>query len=108
MSASERSLLSGAQCRAARALTDVSRQMLADMSGIPAATIGDFERKLVKPSDPVRAQLRQTLEANGALFLGEDDHGGSGVRLKFSAAEASRIERLENEGGRAGEDDVAG
>jgi hypothetical protein len=29
------------------------------------------------------------------------------VRLKFTSAEAARIERLENEGGPVGEDDVA-
>jgi len=107
MSASEKGLLSGAQCRAARALTDVSREMLADMSGIPAAMIRDFGRKLLEPDDLVRAKLRLALQANGAVFLSDDSRGGSGVRLKFSAAEAARIERLENEGGPVGEDDVA-
>lgn len=107
MSASEKSLLSGAQCRAGRALTDMSCEMLADMSGISETMIRDFERKLVEPDDLVRGQLRLALETHGALFLADDSQGGLGVRLKFSAAEAARIERLENEGGPAGEDDVA-
>lgn len=107
MSASEKIQLSGGQCRAARALTDVSRAMLADMSGIPETVIRDFEQKLHEPDEQVRAKLRLALEAHGALFLADDSHGGQGVRLKFSAAEAARIDRLENEGGPVGEDDVA-
>jgi hypothetical protein len=46
MSASEAIPLSGAQCRAARALTDVSRAMLADMSGISETVIDGFDASL--------------------------------------------------------------
>lgn len=105
MSANDTSL-SGAQCRAARALTDVSRAVLADQSDVSEAVIRDFERKLAKPDTQTIATLRRTLEAFGALFLADDTRGGQGVRLKFSAAEAARIDRLENEGGPVGEDDV--
>jgi transcriptional regulator with XRE-family HTH domain len=107
MSASEAMPLSGAQCRAARALTDVSLAMLADMSGISETVIDGFERKLVEPDDQVRAKLRHALETFGALFFDDDKHGGRGVRLRFNSAEAARIDRLENEGGPAGEDDIA-
>ena len=107
MSASDDIQISGAQCRAARALTDVSRAMLADMSGIAETVIRDFERKLVEPEGRVRGKLRHALETFGALFIGDDKHGGRGVRLRFNAAEAARIDRLENEGGPTGEDDVA-
>ena len=100
-------VLSGAQCRAARALTDISRATLAEMSGIDEIAIRDFERKLSEPDVEVRARLRQALETHGAILLSDDSHGGQGVRLKFSAAEAARIDRLENEGGPTGEDDVA-
>ena len=106
MSVNDKSL-SGAQCRAGRALTEVSRDMLAGMSGISETVIRDFERKLLEPDDLVRSKLRVALETHGALFLADDSHGVLGVRLKFSAAEAARIDRLENEGGPAGEDDVA-
>lgn len=107
MSANDDKSLSGAQCRAGRALTELSRSMLADMSGIEEAVIRDFERKLAEPAQQDRAKLRLALEAHGALFLADDSSGGQGVRLKFSAAEAARIDRLENEGGPTGEDDVA-
>lgn len=105
MSANDQ-ILSGAQCRAARASTDISREMLANASGIEENVIRDFERKLAEPDARVRAGLRQALETHGAIFLADDSHGGQGVRLKFSATEAARIERLENEGGPTGEDDI--
>jgi hypothetical protein len=107
MSANDESQISGAQCRAARALTDVSRTMLADMAGIPETVIRDFERNLAEPEAPVRAKLSQALGTFGALFMFDDEDGGRGVRLRFNAAEAARIDRLENEGGPTGEDDVA-
>jgi ribosome-binding protein aMBF1 (putative translation factor) len=107
MSANEDVRISGAQCRAARALADLSRAMLADTSGISETVIRDFERKLVEPDDQARAKLRHALESFGALFIDDDKQGGRGVRLRFNAAEAARIDRLENEGGPTGEDDVA-
>ena len=106
MSANDETLLSAAQCRAARALTDVSRATLAEASGIGETTIRDFEWKIAEPDAGVRAALRRALEGLGALFLADDAHGGQGVRLKFNATEAARIDRLENEGGPTAEDDV--
>lgn len=103
---SANSAISGAQCRAARALTDMSRVMLADMSGIEESVIRDFERKLAEPAADIRFHLQRALEAHGALFLADDSHGGQGVRLKFTTMEAARIDRLENEGGLTGDDDV--
>lgn len=100
--------LSGAQCRAARALTDVSRAVLAEASATEESVIRDFERKLADPDAETRDRLRHALETYGATFLGDDSHGGQGVRLKFRGSEATRIERMENEGGPTGEDDVAG
>ena len=70
-------------------------------------TVRDFEQRLAEPDLNARSRLRRALETHGAIFLADDSHGGQGVRLKFSAAEAARIDRLENEGGPTGEDDVA-
>lgn len=107
MSANDDGTLSGAQCRAARALTDISRAILVETSGIDENVIRDFERKIAKPDDATRKALRQALETLGALFIPDDAHGGKGVRLKFNANEAAGIDGLENEGGTAAEDDVA-
>lgn len=101
-------LFTGAQCRAARALTEVTREMLAERAGIDEQTIRSFERKLSEPGDVVRRKLQAALENFGALFMADDAHGGRGVRLKFSVSEAKRIASLENEGGPAAEDDVSG
>ena len=99
-------ILSAAQCRAARALTNVSRAVLAERSGIDEAGIREFENKIADPATSVRTGLRMALESMGAQFIDDDSHGGQGVRFKFTASEAARIEGLENEGGPIGEDDV--
>lgn len=80
--------------------------MLAEQSGVSEAVIRDFESKIAEPDAATSVALRRALEAFGALFISDDAQGGQGVRLKFTATEAARIERLENEGGPVGEDDV--
>jgi len=107
MSASRLEAISGAQCRAARALTDVSRSMLSERSGIAEDAIRDFETKLAKLDVQAANAVKQALEHFGAQFIEDDSHGGQGVRLKFNVTETARIDRLENEGGQAAEDDVA-
>lgn len=106
MSANDVKQISGAQCRAGRALTEVSRAMLSERSGVAENTIRDFEKKVTALDPAEDAALRQALEHFGALFINDDAHGGHGVRLKFNATESARIDRLENEGGQTAEDDV--
>ncbi|WP_407975686.1 XRE family transcriptional regulator [Brucella pseudogrignonensis] len=98
-------MITGPQCRAARALVEFSRERLAQLSGIDTGTIEQFERKLGTPSYKQIQALQDTLEKVGAQFIWENG-GGLGVRLKFSRSEAKRIANLENEGGVVGYDDV--
>jgi transcriptional regulator with XRE-family HTH domain len=98
-------MITASQCRAARALTEITRDMLAERSGVDAQTIADFERGLAELDDASIIKLEQALEAVGALFIPENG-GGIGVRLKFTHSEAARILSLENEGGQTGEDEV--
>lgn len=98
-------MITGPQCRAARALVEFSRDRLAQLSGIDASTIEQFERKLGAPSDEQIKVLTDTLEKAGALFIPENG-GGAGVRLKFNRSETRRIANLENEGGPTASDDV--
>jgi transcriptional regulator with XRE-family HTH domain len=98
-------MITGAQCRAARALAELSREMLARLSEIDEATIERFERKLARPEDAEIAGIRAALEAAGIVFIPENG-GGAGVRLKFNASETKRIATLESEGGIVGLDDV--
>ena len=70
--------ISPAQCRAARALIDWSRESLADASRVGLRTLVDFERGARKPRDVTLDALRRALEAEGVEFT-----NGSipGVRL---------------------------
>lgn len=71
------------QCRAARALVDLSREELADLSGTAHRTIVDFERGARQPRAPTLEALRSALERAGVTFLaaGQQVAGGAGVRL---------------------------
>mgnify|MGYP002620853415 CR=1 FL=1 len=98
-------MITGAQCRAGRALAELSREMLAKLSKIDETVIEHFERKLDKPGDAAIAAIAAALEEAGIVFIVENG-GGVGVRLKFTASEAKRVAALENEGGNVGLDDV--
>jgi hypothetical protein len=98
-------MITGAQCRAARALVEWSRDKLASNSGVDALVIEEFERKIDIPGEAIRAKLQAALEHAGAAFIAENG-GGVGVRLKFNRSEVRRIAVLENEGGIVGTDDV--
>ncbi len=92
-------------CRAARALTEISRPSLARASGVDEATIEAFERRLATPGEPSLAMLKAALEEFGAVFIPEDRRG-AGVRLKFTESERKRLATLEGEGGIVAADDV--
>ena len=97
--------ISGAQCRAGRALAELSRDMLAKLAKVDAVVVEHFERKLDKPDPAAVEAIAAALETAGIVFIAENG-GGVGVRLKFTASEARRIATLENEGGNVGLDDV--
>jgi hypothetical protein len=98
-------MISGGQCRAGRALAEVSRDILARLAKVDVATIEAFERKLALPTDAEITALRRGLEEAGVVFIAENG-GGAGVRLKFTASETRRLSVLESEGGIAALDDV--
>lgn len=98
-------MITGKQCRAARALIEWRREKLAANSNLDAAVIEEFERGLNVPGDDVRIALQTALENAGAAFIDENG-GGVGVRLKLNRSEVKRIGILENEGGIVGTDDV--
>lgn len=98
-------MITGSLCRAARALTEISRDRLASVSGVDAKIIEHFERRLATPDDTIVEKLQKTLEELGAVFIPEDTRG-IGVRLKFTASETKRLSTLESEGGITRSDDV--
>jgi hypothetical protein len=100
------SMLTAAQCRAARALVEWSCDQLADASRTEADVIRKFEAKFEEPNESTKQRIRIALEAAGAVFIPEKDDAGEGVRLKFSRPGVRAVQRWEGEGGTTGEDDV--
>jgi hypothetical protein len=97
--------LTSSQCRAGRALIEWSQQQLSQVAAIDLQTIADFEKRFRAADETTRRRLRAALEAAGVVFIAENG-GGAGVRLKFSREEVWEVNRWEDEGGVAGEDDV--
>lgn len=98
-------MITGSQCRAGRALVEVSRAKLAGRAGVNESTVEQFEHNLARPAPDEIDVIEKALEELGAVFLPENG-GGIGVRLKFTAAEARQIARLEGEGGITASDRV--
>ena len=69
------------QCRAARALIDLTQPQLAEAASVGLSTVVDFEKSRRAVSDAAKEAIRAALEAAGVEFIPENG-GGAGVRLK--------------------------
>jgi transcriptional regulator with XRE-family HTH domain len=69
---------SPAQCRAARALIEMSQADLAEAAGVSSRTILDFEASKRQPIKATLAAIQRALEAAGVEFT---NGGQPGVRL---------------------------
>ncbi|WP_020177422.1 helix-turn-helix transcriptional regulator [Methylopila sp. M107] len=76
--------MSPKQCRAARALLDMTQPELAALAGLGLSTVVDFEKERRIVSDHAAKTLASALEGAGVVLLaeGEIEQGGDGVRLK--------------------------
>ena len=74
-------MLTPNQCRAGRALIELSRQKLAASARVAERTIADFEAGRREPINSTKAAIRSALEAAGVEFIPENG-GGAGVRLR--------------------------
>ena len=73
--------ITSAQCRAARAIIDMTQPSLAEAAGLGLSTVVDFEKSRRQVSDDAKAAIRAALEAAGVIFI--DSNGdGPGVRLR--------------------------
>ncbi len=70
------------QCRAARALLDLTQPQLALMAGLGLSSVVDFERSRRDVSRPIVLGLKVTLEKAGVQFIAKTNAGGAGVRLR--------------------------
>lgn len=88
-------MITAAQIRAARAMTGLSLQQLADAASLTTAEVEATEAEA--GNGQTIAALRTALEGHGVQFLadGSQDGGGAGVRLKQSHGdEGTRPENL--------------
>ena len=76
---SDKSTITPAQCRAARALLGWSRAKLAELAKVAQATLADFEAGKRTPYARTLAAVQAALEAAGVEFTNGD---APGVRLK--------------------------
>lgn len=74
-------LISPAQCRAARALLDLTQPQLALAAQVGLSTVVDFERARRQVSPEIVKALSAALETAGVKFI-EENGGGAGVRLR--------------------------
>lgn len=73
-----------AQCRAARALLDLTQPKLASAASLGLSTVVDFERTRRTVSPDAIEAIRAALETAGVIFV-EENGEGPGLRLRKSA-----------------------
>lgn len=100
--------ITGSQIIAARAFTGIGQAKLAERAEVELSVLASLEARGNVPNDlsAELSRIRLVLEQMGAVFLPERDGAGVGVRLKFGWNQTRAIDRWEDEGGIAGEDDV--
>jgi predicted transcriptional regulator len=81
MSTENVDLLTPAQCRAGRALLEMTQPELAKRASLGLSTIVDFERTRRRISVEAASIIKKTLEKAGVFFIDENG-GGAGVRLR--------------------------
>jgi DNA-binding transcriptional regulator YiaG len=80
--------LSSAQCRAARALLEVTQPELAKSAGLGLSTIVDFERSRRRISQEALEAIKNALQDMGICFIAENG-GGAGVRLRTATSQSN-------------------
>ncbi len=71
-------MITGSQCRGARAMLGMTRAHLAEACGVSARAIADFEADKRQPIKATLAAIQRALEAAGIEFM---NGGQPGVRL---------------------------
>ena len=74
-------MISATQCRAARAMLNLSQNELAKKAQVSRATISDFERSERFPFKNNMLSIISVFKEQGIVFI-EDGDEGAGVRLK--------------------------
>ena len=64
-------IMTPAQCRAARALLDITQSELAEAAGLGLSTVVDFEKERRQVSDDAVQAIQNALERAGITFISE-------------------------------------
>jgi len=70
-----------AQCRAGRALLEITQGELAELAGLGLSTVVDFEKGRRQVSIEAIKDIQEALRTAGVEFIDENG-GGPGVRLR--------------------------
>ena len=81
MSTENVEIISAGQCRAGRALLDITQPDLASRAGLGLSTIVDFERARRPVSSAAIRAICTALQTAGIEFIDENG-GGAGVRFR--------------------------
>lgn len=73
--------MSPAQCRAGRALLDMTQSRLGELAQLGLSTVVDFEKGRRQVSPAAVEKIRSALQLAGVEFT-EENGGGPGVRLR--------------------------
>lgn len=76
-------MITGQQCRMARAALDWSVKDLAERARVGEATIRRFERDRAETIYATAKAIQSALEAGGIIFI-EPNEEGPGVRIKMA------------------------
>lgn len=82
-------MITPAQCRAARGLLGFTQAKVAKVSGVSLRTIAHFEAEERRPIRANLQAIQQTFEKFGVQFIAENG-GGAGVRLLKRSDEQGR------------------
>jgi transcriptional regulator with XRE-family HTH domain len=69
------------QCRAGRAILDITQGQLAELAGMGLSTVVDFEKGRRRVSVEAMKAIQSALHGAGVEFIDENG-GGPGVRLR--------------------------
>ena len=99
-------MFTGAQCRAARAFVEISRDALAKLAETEISAIEQFERRPVKPDAETISISRWRSKRLRRVHSRSENGSGVGVQLEFNSSSTRRLAILEAEGGIVQPDDI--